>query len=207
MNASAVELSAPPEFEDSASDVEYAGEDILMEDVPFSEPTELERSIDEKEVADNDVDVAGLLLGWVEELEYVAEKDDVVLRLKSSKEEGDVEKDADDSGLPLSMGDEVDSSKGTEEEGDRKEDVAEKLGSMLEERKVSTDEEEDEAESEDTGAWLLSTLAELDAEGVVNRSEELPNEPRLDNPEEEDESDDVEIYAVVLLTSTSTVLA
>ncbi|KAI7471994.1 hypothetical protein KC351_g11852 [Hortaea werneckii] len=207
MNASAVELSAPPEFEDSASDVEYAGEDILMEDVPFSEPTELERSIDEKEVADNDVDVAGLLLSWVEELEYVAEKDDVVLRLKSSKEEGDVEKDADDSGLPLSMGDEVDSSKGTEEEGDRKEDVAEKLGSMLEERKVSTDEEEDEAESEDTGAWLLSTLAELDAEGVVNRSEELPNEPRLDNPEEEDESDDVEIYAVVLLTSTSTVLA
>ncbi|GAB1729362.1 hypothetical protein NU195Hw_g5507t1 [Hortaea werneckii] len=207
MDARAVELSAPPEFEDSVNDVEYAGEDVLVEDVPFSEPTELERSIDEKEVANNDVDVAGLLLGCVEELECVAEKEDVVLKLKSSKEEGDVERDADDSGLSLSMGDELDSSKGIDEEADRKKDVAEKLGSMLEELKVSIDDEEDVAEPENTGAWLLSTLAELDAEGVVNRSEELPNELRLDNPEEEDESDDVEMYAVALLTPTSAVLA
>ncbi|KAI7280922.1 hypothetical protein KC345_g4459 [Hortaea werneckii] len=163
--------------------------------------------IDEKEVADNDVEVAGSLLGWVEVLERVAEKEDVVLRLKSLKEEGDVERDADGSGLLLSMGDELDSSKGTEEEVDREEDVAEKLGSMLEELKVSIDDEEDVVESENTGAWLYSAPPELDAEGIVNRSEGLPDNPRLDSPEEDDEPDEVEMYAVVLLTSTSAVLA
>lgn len=62
------------------------------------------------------------------------------------------------------------------------------------------------AKSGDTGAWLLSTFAELDAEGVVNRSIELSDEPKLESPEEEDESDNVEMYAVALLTSTPAAL-
>lgn len=62
------------------------------------------------------------------------------------------------------------------------------------------------AKSGDTETWLLPTFAELDAEGVVNRSVELSDELKLESPEEEDRSDDVEIYAVALLTSTSPVL-
>ncbi|KAI7316350.1 hypothetical protein KC315_g10803 [Hortaea werneckii] len=126
----------------------------------------------EEEVANNDVGVVGVLVGWREELEYGAGKEDVVLKLKSSKEEGEVEQNADDSELPLSMGDELDSSKGIEEEADRREDVAEKVGSMMEELSV-----------------------------------ELSDELKLESPEEEkEESDDVEMYAVALLTSTSAVL-
>lgn len=158
VDVNAVELSAPPEFEVPVIEEAFTGEEKL-EGVPSPAPTEVESSNVEEEVANNDVDVAGLLLGWVEEIEYGGEKEDVVLKLTSSKEEGEVEKDADDSELPLSMRAELDSSESIEEEVDRRKDVAERLGSMLEELKVSTGEEEDEAESEDTGAWLLSTLA------------------------------------------------
>lgn len=63
-----------------------------------------------------------------------------------------MEKEADDSELPPSVRDELDRSGGIEEEDDRGEDVGEKLGSTLEEAKVSTDDEEDVAESDDTGA-------------------------------------------------------
>lgn len=63
------------------------------------------------------------------------------------------------------------------------------------------------AKSGDTETWLLPTFAELDAEGVVNRSVELSDELKLESPEEEEEeSDDVEMYAVALLTSTPAVL-
>ncbi|KAI7220226.1 hypothetical protein KC333_g2477 [Hortaea werneckii] len=158
VDVKAVEFSTPPEFEGPVKEEEYTGEEKL-ERVAYPVPTEVERSNVEEEFADNDVGVAESLLGWREELKYGAETEDEVLKLKLSKEEDEVEKDADDSELPLSMREELDSSRGIEEEADRREDVAEKPGPMLEELKVSVGEEVDAAESEDTGTWLLSTLA------------------------------------------------
>ncbi|KAI7164172.1 hypothetical protein KC349_g867 [Hortaea werneckii] len=150
VDVKAVELSTTPEFEGPVKEEENTGGEKL-ERVASPVLTEVESSNVEEEFADNDVGTAETLLGWIEELEYGDEKDDVVLM-------------------------------------------------------VSTDNEEDVAKSGDTGAWLLSTLAELDAEGVVNRSVELSDELNLESPGEEDRSDDVEIYAVALLTSTSPVL-
>ncbi|KAI7194374.1 hypothetical protein KC316_g4846 [Hortaea werneckii] len=132
VDVKAVEFSKPPEFEGPVKEEEYTGGEKL-EDDPSPVPTEVESSNVEEEVADNDVGVAGLLLGWVEELEYGVETEDEVLKLKLSKEEGEVEKDADDSELPLSTRVKLDSSEGIEEEADRREDVVEKVGSMLEE--------------------------------------------------------------------------
>ncbi|KAI7238228.1 hypothetical protein KC330_g2692 [Hortaea werneckii] len=132
VDVKAVEFSTPPEFEGPVKEEEYTGGEKL-EDDPSPVPTEVESSNVEEEVADNDVGVPGLLLGWVEELEYGVETEDDVLKLKLSKEEGEVEKDADDSELPLSTRVKLDSSEGIAEEADRREDVAEKVGSMLEE--------------------------------------------------------------------------
>lgn len=132
MDVKAVEFSTPPEFEGPVKEEEYTGEEKL-ERVASPVPTEVESSNVEDEFADNDVGVAESLLGCREELKYGAETEDEVLKLKLSNEEGEVEKDGDDSELPLSMREELDSSRGIEEEADRREDVAEKVGSMLEE--------------------------------------------------------------------------
>ncbi|KAI7551632.1 hypothetical protein KC331_g2434 [Hortaea werneckii] len=132
VDVKAVEFSTPPEFEGPVKEEEYTGGEKL-EDDSSPVPTETEGSNVEEEVANNDVGVVGLLVGWIEELEYGAGKEDAVLKLKLSKEEGEVEKDADDSELPLSTRVKLDSSEGIEEEADRREDVAEKAGSMLEE--------------------------------------------------------------------------
>lgn len=82
MNVKATEFSTPSEFEGPAKEEEYTGEEKL-EGVSSPVPIEVESSNVEEEVAGNDVGVAMLLLGSVEELEYGAEKEDIVLKLKS----------------------------------------------------------------------------------------------------------------------------
>lgn len=90
MDVKAVEFPTPPEFEGPVKEEEYIGGEELEDDLS-PVPTEMEGSNVEEEVANDDVGVVGALVGWIEELEYGAGKEDVVLKLKPSKEEGEVE--------------------------------------------------------------------------------------------------------------------